>query len=117
MQLHQEERARAAAVIEAAERASGLHELFTATLAAIDDYLRRNHHTSQLSVRLAAGGTDAYLTIVGADAFSFRDLLAMHQLIEPLTAAMRARLPRGVEGVLSMREAQAAELVTLGFTN
>jgi len=83
----------------------------------VDDYLRRNRHTNHLSVRLAAGSTDGYLTVVGPDQYPARETLVLRMLIEPLTEAMRARLPRGIEGVLSIREAQAAELVSLGFTN
>jgi len=83
----------------------------------VDDFLRRIRTPHELSVRIPLAGTDAYVTVMGAEPFG-REHLDLLALVAPeLRALLRAWMPRGVDAALSQRERQVAELVALGFTN
>jgi DNA-binding CsgD family transcriptional regulator len=83
----------------------------------VDDFLRRTRGTAQLSHRLVVGWTDAYLTLLGNDEHTDRDVRIMAALAHELPDLLRPHLPSGLDCGLSVREAQSAELVTLGFAN
>jgi DNA-binding CsgD family transcriptional regulator len=84
----------------------------------IDEFLRRNGDEYQLSFRLAgAGWSDGYLTLADSDAPDERAQRIIAMLVPALTERLRRRLPRGIDGVLSARESQVAELVAQGFPN
>jgi DNA-binding CsgD family transcriptional regulator len=83
----------------------------------VDDFLRRTHTTAQLSHRLPIGWTDAYLTLMSSEEHTARDVELVGLLLPELTELLRPHLPRGLDGDLSVREAQTAELVALGFSN
>ncbi len=83
----------------------------------VEEFLRRVRQTGQLSHRLACGWSDGYLTLMRSEEFTEADERIMGRLVPPLAALLRSRLPRGLDGRISAREAQVAELVALGFTN
>ena len=83
----------------------------------VDDFLRRTRTTAQLSVRLAANGSDGYVTVMRDEEFTAHDRELLGALLPGLRRELRKRLPRGLDGGLSRREAQVAELVAIGFTN
>ncbi|HEV3229541.1 MAG TPA: LuxR C-terminal-related transcriptional regulator [Solirubrobacteraceae bacterium] len=83
----------------------------------VDDFLRRTGAQGQLSVRLAAGWSDGYVTLHNGDGFDSHDRLLMNALAPQLTELLARRLPAGLEAGLTVREGQVAELVTLGFSN
>jgi two-component system, NarL family, response regulator DevR len=61
--------------------------------------------------------TDAYLTLMGPDEHTLDDERLLAQLVPDLRELLRRHLPRGLDAGLSVREAQTAELLTLGMTN
>jgi DNA-binding CsgD family transcriptional regulator len=81
----------------------------------VDDFLRRTQTTAQLSHRLPIGWTEAYLTLMNCGAE--RDVKLVGRLLPELVELLRSHLPRGLDGDLSVREAQTTELVALGFSN
>jgi DNA-binding CsgD family transcriptional regulator len=84
----------------------------------VDDFLRRTGDQYQVSFRLAGGGwSDGYVTLTGASAQDERCARIVGVLTPGLAERLRRHLPRGIEGKLSQREAQVAELLALGFTN
>lgn len=83
----------------------------------VDDFLRRNRAPHQLSYRLPVGWSDGYLTVMGATEYTQRDRRLLGALAPGLAELLRARLPRGRSCGLTVREAQVAELVTLGLSN
>jgi DNA-binding CsgD family transcriptional regulator len=80
----------------------------------VDDFLTRHRATGLLSQRLAAGRTDAYVTLFGRRGGG--DGRILRSLAAELCSLLRAYLPSGLEG-FTPREAQTAELVALGFSN
>ncbi len=84
----------------------------------VDDFLRRNGDQQQFSFRLSGGGwTDGYLTLTGDREPDQREQLLVGALVPSLSERLCEHLPRGLDGPLSRRECQAAELVALGFAN
>jgi DNA-binding CsgD family transcriptional regulator len=84
----------------------------------VDDFLRRTGDQQQLSFRLrGAGWSDGYLTATGAEPADDKQRAVLAALVPSLAECMRRHLPRGLDGALSARESQVAELVALGFGN
>ena len=84
----------------------------------VDEFLRRNGDREQFSFRLFGGGwTEGYLTLTGEDGDARRDHELIGSLVPSLTAGLQRHLPRGLDGVLSARESQVAELLSHGFGN
>ncbi len=83
----------------------------------VDDFLRRIRLAGQLSHRLPVGWSEGYLTLMGPEDHGPRDECLIEELAPGLIDLLRARLPIGLDAGLSTREAQVAELVTLGFSN
>lgn len=80
--------------------------------AYVDEFLHSFGEHEQVSFRLAAGWSDGYLTLG-----QVKDDAALRYLAPQLTELLRARLPRGLDTELTLREGQVSELVALGFTN
>lgn len=78
----------------------------------VDEFLHAYHEDEQVSFRLAAGWSDGYLTLAEVE-----DDTVLRHLAPQLTELLRARLPRGLDTKLTIREGQVSELVALGFTN
>jgi DNA-binding CsgD family transcriptional regulator len=83
----------------------------------IDEFLRPVRATEQLSLRLRGSWTDGHLTVMGAEQIGERDRMLLSALTPQLAKLLRERLPRGMDAPLSVREAQVAELVAVGFSN
>jgi DNA-binding CsgD family transcriptional regulator len=83
----------------------------------VDDFLRRMRTPEQLSLRLRGPWTDGYLTVMGTEDVGERDRILLGALAPRLAELLRERLPRGMDAPLSVREAQVAELVAIGFSN
>jgi DNA-binding CsgD family transcriptional regulator len=83
----------------------------------VDDFLVRTRTPAQLSHRLPVGWTDAYLTVMATEEHTERDTRLLGTVARELTEILRRHLPCGLAGGLSVREAQATELVALGFSN
>jgi DNA-binding CsgD family transcriptional regulator len=83
----------------------------------VDDFLRRTRSRHQLSFALPCASTTGYLTVMGDAELDGATEATLNSLVEPLAELLRTRLPRGLDGPLSSREAQVCELVALGFTN
>jgi DNA-binding CsgD family transcriptional regulator len=84
----------------------------------VDDFLHRTGDQDQLSFRLFGGGwTEAYLTLTGDPDPDQRQRRLMRALVPELTERLQRHLPRGLDGALTARESQVAELVALGFGN
>jgi DNA-binding CsgD family transcriptional regulator len=83
----------------------------------VDDFLRRIRARHQLSHRLPGGWSDGYLTVMRTTEFAERDQRVLGALSSRLSEQLAALLPRGLSCGLSVREAQVAELVALGFAN
>ena len=129
----------AAAVLEAAERTSGIGDLLVTTLAALEEHigvsdsafmlaLRTSSRAyagakhgfpdeAQLSFRLDGRTSVGYLTVMDDAETPHRQRAALDLLVGPLSVLLRARLPRGIAGSLSVREEEVSELVALGLTN
>jgi DNA-binding CsgD family transcriptional regulator len=91
--------------------------LDSSRLRFVDDFLRRMDAREQLSLRLCGRYTDGYLTVMGPERLGERDRVLLATVAPPLAELLRERLPRGLDASLSVREAQVAELVALGFSN
>lgn len=93
------------------------HALDSPRRRFVDDFLCRIRTPHELSYRLPIGATDAYLTLQSAADYFDWDERVLEELAPALQELLRSRLPRGVDGGLSLRETQVVELVTLGFSN
>jgi DNA-binding CsgD family transcriptional regulator len=83
----------------------------------VDDFLVRTDTPAQLAHRLPVGWTDAYVTVMATEEHTARDAQLAGAVARELQKLLRPHLPRGLEGGLSVRESQTAELVALGFSN
>ncbi len=83
----------------------------------VDDFMRRTRTIVQVSHRLPAAWTDAYVTLMGSDEPTGRDDAVVARVLPELAEVLRAYLPRGLDAGLSRREAQATELATLALSN
>ena len=88
----------------------------------IDDFLRRTRAQHQTSVWLdTATWTEGYLTLMGPDAHDTHDRAVLRTLRPHLVNLLHQHLPRGLgtgaEAVLSPRESEVSELLSVGFTN
>jgi DNA-binding CsgD family transcriptional regulator len=84
----------------------------------VDEFLPSIGVADQLSVRLPGNAvSDGYLTVHGATLFSDAERRLLRDRAPALGRQLRSYLPRGLEGELSARESQTAELVSLGLAN
>jgi DNA-binding CsgD family transcriptional regulator len=84
----------------------------------VDDFLRRNHSTMQLSFRIPGHGrTDGYLTLMDDERADRRQQLMLGAVVRDLAELLPAHLPVGLDGQVSPREAEVCELIALGFSN
>lgn len=111
------EPARAAFARDGKATIAGIHARLDAPHRRyIDEFLRGYGYRYLLSFRLAGGGTtDSFLTLTDSEAPDERTQRAIAALVPALTERLRVYLPRGMPGVLSVRESQLAELVAQGF--
>lgn len=98
---------------------AALHEaLDHAGRRFVDEFLQTIGIADQLSLRLPGGGaTDGYLTIHEPHRISTTQTAALAALADGLARQLRRWLPKGLATDLSVRETQASELVTFGYTN
>ena len=93
-------------------------DLDTAGRRFVDQFLKAAGIADQLSIRLAGNGTtNAYLTVHESEVIGEERRAGLVSVQPELTRQLRAFLPRGLPGSLSLRERQAAELVAFGLTN
>lgn len=84
----------------------------------VEQFLHPAGIADQLSLHLPGkGATDGYLTIHAASAIPAWRTGPLAALAPGLAAQLRRWLPRGLNTDLSMRERQASELVSFGFSN